>query len=236
MKWNDENRYFIGKYASEHGNTAAVRNFQKQFPNIKESTVEEFKKRYEKQLQEAKKGNLQPPTSIERYRSKTGQPLLLEKSDSMVEKYIEEMCNQGAFITWSIANATAKALIRKYLNVVGEMDLDSSYWVQSLFCRIGFSRRQKTSTKVNLPESARKEIEYLFLCEIVSKEEKNAIPDSQRINFDQQPLKMVQCGNNTLARKNSKAVTIVGADDKRFITATFSFTLSGIFLPIQLIY
>ena len=27
IKWTDENRYSIGKYACEHGNTAAVRNF-----------------------------------------------------------------------------------------------------------------------------------------------------------------------------------------------------------------
>ena len=60
IKWTNENRYSIGKYASEHGNTAAVRNFQKQFPSIKESTVREFQKRSEKQREEAKKRNLQP--------------------------------------------------------------------------------------------------------------------------------------------------------------------------------
>ena len=49
---------------------------------------------------------------------------------------------------------------------------------------MGFSRRRKTSTKVDLLESARKEIEYLFLYEIVSKVEENAISDSLAINFD----------------------------------------------------
>ena len=101
---------------------------------------------------------------------------------------------------------------------------------------MGFSRRRKTSTKVDLLESARKEIEYLFLYEIVSKVEENTISDSLAINFDQTPLKMVQCGNNTFAKKNRKVVTIVGADDKRSITAIFSITLSRKFLPIQLIY
>ena len=168
-------------------------------------------------------------------RSKTGRPLLLEKFDSMVQIYIEGMSNQGAAITWSIANTAAKALIRKYPNVVGDIKLDSSYWALSLF-RMGFSCRRKSSTKVDLPESAPKKIEYLFLYEIVSKVEKNAIPDSLIINFDQTPLKMVQCGNNTLAQKNTRAVTIVGADDKISITATFSITLLGQFLPIQLIY
>ena len=143
--------------------------------------------------------------------------MLLGKFDSVVQKYIEGMSNQGAVITWSIANADAKTLIRKYPNVVGDIDLDSSYWVQSLFRRMEFSRHRKTSIKVDLPESARKEIEYLFLYEIVSKVEKNVIPDSLIINFVQTPLKIIQCGNNNLARKNTKAVTI---------------TLSGKFLPI----
>ena len=90
---------------------------------------------------------------------------------------------------------------------------------------MGFLRCQKTSTKVDLPESAQKEIEYLFLQEIILKVEKNVIPET--------PLKKVQCGSNTLAKKDNKTVTIVGADDKRFIAATFSITLSGKFLPIQ---
>lgn len=236
IKWTDENRYTIGKYASEHGNTSAVRRFRKQFPNIKESTVRDFKKKYERLIQEAKKRNVEPPKMIEKYSSKTGRPLLLGKFDHMVQTYIEGMSNRGAVITWSIANAAAKALIRKYPNIIGDINLESSYWAQSLFRRMGFCRRRKTCAKIDLPESARKEIEYLFLYEIVSKVEKYTIPDCLIINFDQTPLKMVQCGNSTLAKKNSKAVTIVGADDKRSITATFSVTLSGKFLPMQLIY
>ena len=98
---------------------------------------------------------------------------------------------------------------------------------------MGSLRCQKTSTKGDLPESAQKEIEYLFLQEIILKVEKNVIPDSLIINFRQTPLKKVQCGSNTLAKKDNKTVTIVGADDKRFIAATFSITLSGKFLPIQ---
>ena len=50
------------------------------------------------------------------------------------------------------------------------------------------------------------------------------------------PLKLVQCSNNTLAKKNSSTVTIVGAADKRTITGTFSISLSLNFLPMQLIY
>ena len=56
------------------------------------------------------------------------------------------------------------------------------------------------------------------------------------MNFDQTPLKLVQCSSNTLAKKNSSCVTIVGAADKRSITGTFAISLSNSFLPMQLIY
>ena len=49
-KWADQNRVAVGKYASEHGNVAAVHHCKKDFPNIKEST----------RNKEAKKQNLQP--------------------------------------------------------------------------------------------------------------------------------------------------------------------------------
>ena len=42
--------------------------------------------------------------------------------------------------------------------------------------------------------------------------------------------------NKTLAKKCCKSVPIAGSPDKRMITATFSITLMGDFLPIQLIY
>ena len=145
------------------------------------------------------------------------------------------MSNRGAAITWSVTNAATKALIKKYSGVIGDIDVDSSSWAQSLFRQMGFSRRRKTSARVHIQAAARKEIEYLFLYDIVSRVEQYAISDSLIINFDQAPLKLVQCGNSTLGKKNSN-VTIVGASDKTFITATFVITLSREFLPMQLIY
>ena len=126
-KWTDNNRYSVGKYASEHGNAATALHFKKEFPNIKESTVREFKKKYEKQLQKAKEQNLQPPKSIKKYFSKTGRSLLLGKFDLMVQNN-KRMSNRGAVITWFVANAATKALIKKYKGVIDSINLDSSSW------------------------------------------------------------------------------------------------------------
>lgn len=45
----------IGKYSNENGSAAATRKFQTHFPNLNESTVREFQKKYRAKLHEAAK-------------------------------------------------------------------------------------------------------------------------------------------------------------------------------------
>ena len=66
--------------------------------------------------------------------------------------------------------------------------------------------------------------------------ENKKIPKSLVINLYQTPLKYVPGCNKTLAPKRVKNVLIAGSTDKRTITATFSITMDGQFLPIQIIY
>ena len=56
------------------------------------------------------------------------------------------------------------------------------------------------------------------------------------LNHDQTPLKYVPSGNTTLVQKSSGTVPIKGVSDKRMITGTFTVSLDGQYLPIQLIY
>ena len=124
----------------------------------------------------------------------------------------------------------------KYPNAVGDVDIESTRWAKSLFTRMHFVRRRKTSSEVDIPDGARKEIEFLFLHDVVSKVEKYKIPPALIINFDQTPLKYVPVGNETLAKKGAQSVTIDGSSDKRSITGTFGISLTRDFLPMQLIY
>ena len=66
MKYTPEERCNIGKYASEMGTAAAVRKFRKERPNLNESTVRTFAKKYKDELKLAtqekraqKKGNFE---------------------------------------------------------------------------------------------------------------------------------------------------------------------------------
>lgn len=56
------------------------------------------------------------------------------------------------------------------------------------------------------------------------------------INWDQTGLNLVPSGSWTLEKEGSQRVELVGQNDKRMITATFAITLSGQFLPIQILY
>ena len=90
--------------------------------------------------------------------------------------------------------------------------------------------------KLNLPEAVRKEIEVSFLYEIASRVKKHKIPPSLVINLDQTPTKLVPGSKSTQALIGSMSVPLKGATDKRAITATFSISLEGDFLPIKLIH
>ena len=101
---------------------------------------------------------------------------------------------------------------------------------------MNFVKRRKTSSKVDIPDKARKEIEFSFLHEVVTKVEKHNIPPELILNIDQTPLKYVPVGNETLAPRCETSVTIEGSSDKRSITGTFVISLHGDFLPMQPIY
>ena len=235
-KWSEKDRYLIGKYAAENGVAAAVRKFKRQFQTLNESTVRSFRKKAEEEIKQASKERREPKKALSKYSSPTGRPLLLGEFDSMVQSYLVAQSNRGCVINSSVANATATALMKRNPGVIGNIDLESSHWSQSLFRRMGFVKRRKTSSKVEIPDGARKEIEFLFHHEIVSYIEEYKIPQSLVLNLDQTPLKYVPVSNETMAKRGSTSITIEGSSDKRMITGTFAITLCGNFLPIQLIY
>ncbi len=62
------------------------------------------------------------------------------------------------------------------------------------------------------------------------------IPDALIINWDRTAMKIVPSSSWTMEKRGTKRVEIVAIDDKRQITAVFGCSLSGKFLPLQLIY
>ena len=199
--YTDKDCCSIGKYASRHWVAASVRAWKKTYPNLNENTVHGFKKRYEAKLKEASRKNVSPKKKLAN--KIRGRPTLLcQKLDTLVKKFLRATRYKGVVVNTQTALATAKALVKKLLEnknlVLG------APWEKSLFRRMGFLLRQKTTTKVLIPEGALKEAELKFHHQIVNYMVKCQIPPSLIINFDQTPLKYVQISSNTMEKKGQK--------------------------------
>ena len=101
---------------------------------------------------------------------------------------------------------------------------------------MGFVRRAGTTGKIEIPAFAKKEVELTFLHAIVNNVVKFQIPTSLVLNLDQTNSKYVSMGKTTIAEKVSNSIPISGLSDKRSMTATFTITLNGKVLQMQLIY
>ena len=141
-KYADEDRYKIGKYASENGSAATVQKFKSDFPKLNESAVRDFKRKYEEKLKISKKKGENISILVT---EKRGRPLLLGKLDEMVQRYIKAASNRRAVISRSMGNATAKALLVRYPGMVEMIDVENSSRAKSLFQRMGYSRRKVTT-------------------------------------------------------------------------------------------
>ena len=76
---------------------------------------------------------------------------MLGELENLVQIYIKTLSIRGCTISTNLATAIAKALMQRYPDVVGNIDIDSSSWEKSLFKRMGFVKRMKTSSKVTIP-------------------------------------------------------------------------------------
>ena len=81
-----------------------------------------------------------------------------------------------------------------------------------------------------------KQVKAQFLVDIRAVVEMEDIPFDLIINWDQTGIHYVPVGLWTVDKEGSKRVEIAGVDDKRQITAVFVGSLTGDFLPPQLIY
>ena len=80
------------------------------------------------------------------------------------------MSQRGGVISRNIAVSVATVLLERDESL-GKIKITET-WAKSLLKRMGFVRRAKTSSTVEIPEGARKEIEYQHLYQIVNVVEK----------------------------------------------------------------
>ena len=99
-----------------------------------------------------------------------------------------------------------------------------------------WSKRKNTTVKIEPSQLFLPEEKLIFQRRIASIIEEHDIPKKLILNLDQTPLSYTSPGKYTFNPKGAKAVPIKGIDDKRQIPATFTVSMTGKFLPIQLVY
>ena len=80
------------------------------------------------------------------------------------------------------------------------------------------------------------ELKNQFIFDISAIIQIEEIPPQLIINWDQTGIHYIPVSNWTMALEGSKRIEIAGVNDKHLITAVFAGTLSGEFLPPQIIY
>ena len=168
-KLTPEQQAEIGKYASMHGNAAAIRRFSKELDtDLKEGSVRLWKSKYQAEVN-IKRQLGEADTSVTRLTlKKTGRPLMLgEKLDGEVKHYIRAVREGGGVITTAITMAAATAIMRRAdRNLLSEnggpIDITVN-WAKSLLYRMGFvKRRGSTAMKMTVTNFERIKEQFLL--------------------------------------------------------------------------
>lgn len=237
-KFSARDKYRIGHYASIHGTSAALRKFKIEFNgNLKWSTVNDWKKEIQKR--NLKKSHNEPPMT-ELCGKKRGRPSILpEECEKELKAYITELRVAGGVINSHIVIGAGYGIMQKRNSSMllcngGTVELKKS-WANYFLHRMNFVKRKGT-TKGKLTVADFEEKKQQFLLDVKAVVELEEIPGALVINWDQTGLNYVPVSNWTMAREGSKRIEITGLNDKRQITAVFGGSLSGDFLPVQLVY
>ena len=99
-----------------------------------------------------------------------------------------------------------------------------------------FVRRKATTAKSKHTPKDFASLKESFLDDVVATVTMEEIPMELILNWDQTGIKMVPSSGWTMDRQGAKRVEVSGVNDKRIITAVFCGSLTGDFLPLQLIY
>ena len=235
-----EEKAQIGRKALENGVAATIRYFAQTFPGLKESSIQTWRDTYKSEIKKRRRCGEDIVTISELREKKKGRPLLLgEELDQQVKAYLTSFREHGAVINTAIIIACAEGIVKsKDSNLLacngGNISLTKD-WAKSLMQRMGLVKR-RPSTKAKLNVEYFEVVKLQFLIDIKTVVEMDEIPFDLIINWDQTGINYVPVSSWTMEKQGAKRVEIVGVDDKWQITAVFSCSMSGDFLPMQVIY
>ena len=241
--WTPAQRAEIGKHAADHGNASTVRILGLKYPGLKRQTVSDFKLAYLK----LKKSNEAANSDIKKIvKKKVGRSTLLP--ESLMKKVIETVANlwlRGVPVSSAVIHAVARGVITAndrslLLENGGYIDLSMDWSRQVFYCFETLGRKMTscmaTTAKIPIAPALLNKTKLDFQRKIKSLKAWHEIPEDFIINFDQTALLYVCTGKCTYHTQGASNVPLVGIGKKKQITGTFTITMTGQFLPLQLIY
>ena len=232
--YDAELRAKIGRYAAQNGVMNAKRKFSTELKkNLNESTVRVMKEAY---LREKKFDN--DVTMLPK--GQRGRPVLLGKEwDGKAKAYVSAVRKSGGSVSTKLVIAGTKGLLQAAKPPIlaehgGSVTIDKT-WARSLLDRMGYTKRKATKGIKNRPTDL-DEIAGKFHRRIGRRVRKFDIPDPLIINWDQTSVEVIPASSWTMHPRGEKQVPVKGTDDKRCYTSLLACTLSGDFLPPEIIY
>ena len=241
LRYSPKERAEIGKFASQHGASAASAHFYRKWKvKINPSTIHSIKKDYLQSVKESRKRDDSCDVDELPLR-KRGRPFLLgDRLDRMVQEYLLKLRDGGGVVSARVVVGAAQGIVKAYdkskLEEFGGHILLNRPWAYSLLKRMKFVQRKVTTTKNKFSVANFAELKEEFLDDVVSTVEMEGIPPELVLNWDQTGIKIVPASSWTMDKQGSKRVEITGSGDKRLITMVLCGSLTGDFLPPQVIY
>ena len=194
---------------------------------------------YTKQLQLSKEYQKEMRVDKLESKKKGRPPLLGNKLDKQVQLYVEELSARKVPINTAIVMSAAEGVVKNHdSNLLlcngGHIEC-GKHWAKNFLVHMGYTKRQvNIKYKISIADFEAQKAQFVFDVQAIMEMEE--IPQKLVINWDHTGINYVPVSNWTMAKKESKRVEIVGLGDKRQITAVFGCTMSGDFLPPQIIY
>jgi len=156
-----------------------------------------------------------------------------------VKRYTKEVRAAGTSTDTTVVMASGETVVRRTdKNLLkengGPIDISKS-WAKSLLSWMGHVKCKACST-AKLEPSHYEQLKEQFLLDIKIVVEMEDIPADLILNWDHTGINIVPGCPWTMEEKGAKRVNCVGLDDKCQITTVICVTLSGLFLPLQIIY
>ncbi|XP_068756661.1 uncharacterized protein [Montipora capricornis] len=142
--YREDEKLKIAKYANTHGFVSTVSLFKQDYPDLKESTVCSWVVKYRSEVKKTS-GSVQ-------ISKRQGRPLLLpEELETKLHKFITSTRTAGETINKHVIYGILMGLIKSDLSCVGcYLDFAiTNGWLQSLYRRMGFTRRIVTKDSVH---------------------------------------------------------------------------------------